>query len=530
MAQITSLRPGDPHVLGSYRLVGRLGEGGQGVVFAAHAADGSPVALKILREEWAADGRVRERFAKEVDAARRVAPFCVAQVLDASLASSPPYIVTEFVDGPTLLDAVRADGPRSGPALHRLAVATATALAAIHEAGVVHRDFKPANVLLGPDGPRVIDFGIARTTDGATTLTGGIVGTPSYMAPEQFEDRAIGPAADVFAWGCVIVFAATGSSPFGGGSVAAISNRILRTEPDLGGLTGPLRDIVAACLAKDETARPAMRDLLLWLLGRPDAARTSIGDALAAGRRTVVFAEPQDAAPSLYRHGTEPGLGRPASRAVLIGAAAVAVAAAIVAAALFWPYGGGGASGHTSSPAPKTPAANLGGVARSPRLGLEFWQNGAQDAMTFGRHGANDAVTVAMKPGPFELRFPKQPKDVAVQVCAWVDDGIFSVQEGAPVSTSPYFRPGTGMADYEYGSGTLYLNDRGHNYLVDTRIAAQSSTQDKVYVAQTWRDQRATPLQQQRGDLYLTVFTDKNKDGKFALTGPAEYEFVILHF
>jgi len=528
MAQITSLRPGDPRTLGPYRLAGRLGEGGQGVVFAAHAPDGSPVALKVLRDEWAADGRVRERFAKEVAAARRVAPFCVAQVLDASLETSPPYIVTEFVDGPTLLEAVRTGGPRSGPALHRLAVATATALAAIHEAGVVHRDFKPANVLLGADGPRVIDFGIARTVDGATTFTGGIVGTPSYMAPEQFEDRDIGPAADVFAWGCVIVFAATGSSPFGGGSVAAISNRILRAQPDLGGLTGPLRDIVLACLAKDESARPSMRDVLLWLLGRPDAARAPIGEALAVGRRTAVSAEPPNPQTAAYQTGTVPVRGRPRLRAAAVGAAAVGGAATPVAAVVLWPHGGGGTSGHTSSPTVTPPPT--GQLARTPRLGLEFWQNGAQDAMSFDQQGEKDVVTVAMKKAPFELRFPKQTKGVPVQVCAWTDASVFSVQNGAPVSSSQYFRPGTGIADYEYGSGTLYLNNEGHNHFAGTRIAAQSATEDKVYVAQTWRDRQATPLQQRQGDLYLTVFIDKNKDGEFQLTGPAEYEFVVLHF
>jgi serine/threonine protein kinase len=317
MAQITSLRPDDPRTLGSYRLAGRLGEGGQGVVYAAHAPDGTPVALKVLRDEWAADDRVRERFAKEVEAARRVAPFCVAQVLDADLSALPPFIVTEFVDGPTLLESVRTAGPRSGPALHRLAVATATALAAIHEAGVVHRDFKPANVLLGVDGPRVIDFGIARTRDGLATLTDGIVGTPSYMAPEQFEDRDIGPAADVFAWGCVIAFAATGESPFGGGSVASISYRILQAEPRLGGLTGPLRDIVLACLAKHQAARPSMRDVLLWLLGRHDASRGTIGEALAAGRQTAV----SPSAPITYT-ATLPPDGRAADRRRALRAAA----------------------------------------------------------------------------------------------------------------------------------------------------------------------------------------------------------------
>ncbi|GAB2869906.1 hypothetical protein GCM10027176_84490 [Actinoallomurus bryophytorum] len=532
MARITSLRPDDPRTLGAYRLAGRLGEGGQGVVYAAHAPDGTPLALKVLRDEWAADDRVRERFAREVEAARRVAPFCVAQVLDADLSATPPFIVTEFVDGPTLLESVRTGGPRSGPALHRLAVATATALAAIHEAGVVHRDFKPANVLLGADGPRVIDFGIARTRDGIVTLTDGIVGTPSYMAPEQFEDRDIGPAADVFAWGCVIAFAATGESPFGGGSVAAVSHRILRAEPRLGALTGPLRDIVLACLAKHQTARPSMRDVLLWLLGRPDASRAPIGEALAAGRRTAV----SDDVPMTYTATLPPGVpdanGRTRLRAAAIGGAALATAAIVAAAAvLAWPSLRGGPSDHTASPTTRVSTqAAAQGLQRTPRLGLEFWQDGTQDPMSFATQGDKDVVTVSMRAAPFELRFPELPADVALEVCAWTDDGIFTVKDGAAVSDSPYFRPGTGLADYEYGSGTLYLNNEGHNHLVGTRIAAQSAGESKVSFGQTFRDQRATPLRNQRGELYLTVFADKDEDGRFRLTGPAEYEFVVLRF
>jgi serine/threonine protein kinase len=154
--------------------------GGQGVVYLASTPDGTDVAVKLLREELAADPRVRERFVKEIAAARRVHPFCIAQVLDASVEGSRPYVVTEYVDGPSL----QQSGPRDGTAaLQRLAVATATALTAIHDAGIVHRDFKPSNVLLGPDGPRVIDFGIARDTEAPLTVTSTIMGTPAYMAP-----------------------------------------------------------------------------------------------------------------------------------------------------------------------------------------------------------------------------------------------------------------------------------------------------------------------------------------------------------
>ncbi|WP_188189790.1 serine/threonine-protein kinase [Nonomuraea sp. SYSU D8015] len=279
MSHVEPLREGDPPAVGPYRLFGRLGAGGQGVVYLGQGPDGRPVAVKVLRE-----GLADERFAKEIEAARRVEPFCIAQVLDASLGGRP-YIVTEYVEGPSLQQA----GRHTGADLQRLAVATATALAAIHQAGIVHRDFKPANVLLGQGGPRVIDFGIARSVESGLTATSSIVGTPAYMAPEQLAGERIGPAVDVFAWASVMVFAATGSPPFGEDSLPAVINRILHNEPQLGDLPQPLRSIVLACLAKDPARRPAMRDVLLQLLGgqapmRPDAADAR-GPSTVPGRR-----------------------------------------------------------------------------------------------------------------------------------------------------------------------------------------------------------------------------------------------------
>ncbi|MFB4267410.1 serine/threonine protein kinase [Nonomuraea sp. GTA35] len=249
-----------PQAIGPYRVVELLGEGGQGVVYLGVAPDGTRVAIKVLRDGVTGDGR----FAKEIAAARRVEPFCIAQVLDASLGGRP-YIVTEYVEGPSLAKA----GVHTGADLQRLAVATATALAAIHRAGVVHRDFKPANVLLGRDGPRVIDFGIARAMDDAVTRTSTIVGTPAYMAPEQFLGAPAGPAVDVFAWGSVMVFAATGAPPFGNDSLPSVLRRIQYEKPRLEGVPEPLRSIVYACLAKDSATRPAMQDVLFRLIGAP---------------------------------------------------------------------------------------------------------------------------------------------------------------------------------------------------------------------------------------------------------------------
>ncbi|MFC6822152.1 serine/threonine-protein kinase, partial [Nonomuraea dietziae] len=253
-----------PSFIGPYRVVRPLGEGGQGVVYLATAPDGRPVAVKTLREGFAGD----DRFAKEIAAARRVEPFCIAQVLDASL-SGRPYIVTEYVEGPSLQEA----GRHLGADLQRLAISTATALAAIHRAGVVHRDFKPANVLLGRDGPRVIDFGIARATGSALTVTSSIVGTPSYMAPEQVAGAEVGPAADVFAWAGVMVFAATGTPPFGRGSLPEVIRRVQYGEPLLDQVPDALRPIVAGCLDKDPARRPTMQDVLFQLIGAQPPAR-----------------------------------------------------------------------------------------------------------------------------------------------------------------------------------------------------------------------------------------------------------------
>ncbi|GAA3134567.1 hypothetical protein GCM10010466_26680 [Planomonospora alba] len=257
----------DPPRLGPFELTGRLGEGGQGVVYLGRGPRGEQVAVKLLHHGLTADAEARARFLREVAVAQRVARFCTAPVLHADLAGSRPYIVSEYVPGPSLRRLVDDEGPRRGGALERLAVSTATALSAIHRAGVLHRDFKPANVLMGPEGPVVIDFGIARALDSpGMTATGTAMGTPSYLAPEQLGGGEVTPAADVFAWGVTMVFAATGTPAFGQDSIPVVMNRILTVEPDLSRMDpGPLRDLVAACLSKDPAARPTAEELVRHL-------------------------------------------------------------------------------------------------------------------------------------------------------------------------------------------------------------------------------------------------------------------------
>src|SRR5205085_2123227 len=254
------LEPGDPVRLGRFELLRRLGEGGQGVVYLGRGTRPGEerVAVKVLRSS--ADALVLERLARELAAVHQVQPFVTAGVIEATTDGDRRYVVSEFIDGPSLQERVLAQGPLAEGELLRLAVGTATALTAIHGAGVVHRDFKPANVLLGPDGPRVVDFGIARLTD-ATSITSGVIGTPSYVAPEQLAGQRPTSAVDIFAWAVTMIYAATGHLAFGADSVPAVMHRIMYEEPDVNGLPPSLRAIARECLDKDPGRRPTARDL-----------------------------------------------------------------------------------------------------------------------------------------------------------------------------------------------------------------------------------------------------------------------------
>lgn len=251
------LSSGDPAQVGSYLIRARLGAGGMGRVYLAYTPGGRPVALKIVRPEYGADQDFRERFRHEVDAARRVHGLYTAQVLDADPDATPPWLVTAYVPGPSLHQAVAQHGPMPPDSVFALMAGVAEALGAIHAAGVVHRDLKPSNVILAPDGPRVIDFGIARAVDAsALTREGMLVGSPQFMAPEQIHGRPPAPAVDVFALGHLAAFAVLGHSPFDSGNPAAVFAHILHQAPDLAGCPQPLRGLIESCLSKDPDARP----------------------------------------------------------------------------------------------------------------------------------------------------------------------------------------------------------------------------------------------------------------------------------
>ena len=317
MPEMLALRDTDPREVGVYRLLGRLGEGGQGVVFLAEGPTGSSAAVKLLPPTT--DPQVRSRFLKEVAAAQRVARFCTAQVLDAGIFERRPFIVSEYVSGPSLVEVVEQLGPRGGAALERIAVATLTALGAVHAAGMVHRDFKPGNVLLGPDGPVVIDFGLAAVPGMTTVFSGEVAaGTPAFMAPEQLAGTRVTAAADMWSWAVTMVFAGTGELPFKGESLTARAFAILHSEPDVGRLPEPLEWLVHRCLNKDPAGRPSARDVLGELVAagaRLAGPLPPMVSALAADEETTSSSQRASAAPPKPRHGSGDGLlaARPVS-------------------------------------------------------------------------------------------------------------------------------------------------------------------------------------------------------------------------
>jgi serine/threonine protein kinase/cyclophilin family peptidyl-prolyl cis-trans isomerase len=272
----------DPRQVGAYRLLGRLGAGGMGQVFLGESPGGRKVAVKLVLPQHAADAEFRQRFAREVAAARQVGGFHTAHVVDADPDADPPWMVTAYIPGPSLDAAVKQNGPLETEAVRRLGAALTEGLAAVHACGLVHRDLKPNNIILAEDGPRIIDFGIARPANAtALTSSGVLIGTLSFMSPEQVHGEHVDSRSDIFALGGVLAYAATGRGPFDAATIPAIVHRIASQPPDLRGIGDPLREIISACLAKRPADRPPLNDLMAFLSGTAWPRVVTIGQPAA---------------------------------------------------------------------------------------------------------------------------------------------------------------------------------------------------------------------------------------------------------
>jgi serine/threonine protein kinase len=290
------LRPGDPARVGDYTVLGRLGQGGQGQVFLAEAPGGERVAVKLLLPQIAADAAVRARIAAQLALTRFLPGYAVVRVLANHVAEDPPYLVSEYVPGPSLLQRVRRSGPLQGSELDRLLIATLAALAAIHRGGVVHNDLKPANVVLGPRGPRIGDFDIAmragaRDPDAAQD---GVLGSAAFLAPERLDAGPAQPAGDVFAWAATMVFASTGRSPFHAPTKADVVRAVEHDPPDLNGVPEALRPLLARCLEKRPERRPSVNQALERLRSALAESATPAWGTPSAGPATTAPTNPAD--------------------------------------------------------------------------------------------------------------------------------------------------------------------------------------------------------------------------------------------
>ncbi|MFD7504225.1 DUF4328 domain-containing protein [Streptomyces sp. NPDC059850] len=324
----------DPRWIGEYQLLGRLGEGGMGKVYLARSARGRTVAVKLVQAELARQPDFRGRFKREVEAARRVGGQWTAPVLDADTEAEVPWVATGYIGGPSLHEVVADDfGALPEQSVRVLAHGLSLALRDIHGAGLIHRDLKPSNILITIDGPRVIDFGIARALDAVSgnsnlTATGAVVGSPGFMSPEQVRGETVTTASDVFCLGSVLAFAATGRQPFGrvDSGIHALMYRIAQEEPDLEGLPEGLLGLVTACLSKDPAQRPSVPDLITYTeAAAPDAAEPWLPGGLLArlGRDALQLLEAENP----HQQATAPAPATPQSAYATPSAGAAAGAA-----------------------------------------------------------------------------------------------------------------------------------------------------------------------------------------------------------
>ncbi|MFD3590208.1 bifunctional serine/threonine-protein kinase/ABC transporter substrate-binding protein [Streptomyces sp. NPDC058683] len=395
------LQPADPSSIGGHRLVGRLGAGGMGVVYLARSPHGAWVALKVIREEYAEDPGFHARFRRETELASRLAGRWTVPVLAADADARSPWLATAYIPGLPLSEALALRGPWPLPQVRALAAALAAALDDVHRAGLVHRDVKPANVLLAADGPRLIDFGIARAV-GATALTtdGSVIGSPGYLSPEQARGRTVGPPSDVFSLGCVLAHTATGRPPFGTGRAATVLYRTVHKEPDLAGLSADLVPMVRACLTKEPDDRPTVARL------RAEFGEFTTGTwlpeglpALVADRATDVLDLPVPEPTTLSVPDAEAG---PSRRRLLIASAAVGVSA-VGGGSAWWRWGRTGAPTAGKRPLPSRTLALLGDLStavvqaqvRGARLAVAEHNAGSDRTFDLALRTADDRGTAA---------------------------------------------------------------------------------------------------------------------------------------
>lgn len=395
--QIHPLEPSDPQELGGYELLGRIGAGGMGAVYLAETRTGRKLALKAILKEYVQDPEFRTRFRAEVATAMKVRGRFLATVIDADPEGAQPWLAVEYVAGPSLSAVVRTQGPLPEPDVRRVVAGVAEALRSVHQAGIVHRDLKPSNILLGHEGPFVIDFGIAKALDSTSlTRTGLKIGTPAFMAPEQVRGSISTPAADVWALGAVALYAATGQRAFGEGDTTVVYYRVVHEEPDLSTCPAWLLPLVQACLTKDPEARPSLQEVLDFLNDVPDGlrtARTKIvpgpdipdvdldddDDATALRNdETVLKVAPQDTAPEPEPEPEAPRRGLLSRPITWIAAAAGVLIVGGVATALLvgMPSGDADADGgpSTSTPASASPSASASPAAVIDECLVGTWQ------------------------------------------------------------------------------------------------------------------------------------------------------------
>jgi Protein kinase domain len=406
----------DPRQIGEFSLRARLGAGGMGRVYLAFSPGGRAVAMKVVHPGLANDPEFLRRFRNEVAAARAVSGMYTAPVVSAGVDDNPPWLATAYVPGPPLAEVVSRYGPLPETAIWRLAAGLTEALSVVHSCGLVHRDLKPGNVLLAADGPHVIDFGISRAFEGTSvTSTGMVVGTPGYMSPEQAEGQQAGPPSDVFSLGCVLAYAATGNAPFGGGSAAGVLYRVVTAEPDLSEIPANLRQVLAACLAKNPAQRIGLAQLgpMIAALGPPMPGMLGafwpepLANVIAADQpHTVtqlsappVSAPPVSAPPVSAAPVSAPPVSAPPVSAAPVSAAPVSPAQGGWTAQVQQPMAG------QPGPMPQAPMPGVAG-AQGVTGHAPMVADGYYSAAAYNMGAGNQAAAGPMSPGPA----PAQPQ------------------------------------------------------------------------------------------------------------------------